>query len=123
MDGHDASRRDILALMAALPLVAAPRAVMAQATSTSPVKVDTRGLTPKIRFEHVIGGYLTELNGKYKLRITELTIEPGGHVGEHNHVGPGIRLMSIGEKTYGLTAKTPNPRGGALILESCDTAH
>ena len=43
MDDHDASRRDVLALMAALPLVAAPRMIMAQATGASPVKVDTKG--------------------------------------------------------------------------------
>jgi hypothetical protein len=26
------------------------------------------------------------LNGKYKLRVTEISIAPGGHVGAHNHL-------------------------------------
>jgi hypothetical protein len=68
--------------------------------------VDTKGLVAKIKFESVLAGYLTELNGKYKLRVTELTLEPGGHVGEHNHVGPGIRLMTFGEVTYVLPDRT-----------------
>ena len=124
MDGHEASRRDVLSLLAALSLsAAAPRVVMAQATGTSPVKVDTKGLTPKIRFEHVISGYLTELNGKYKLRVTELTIEPGGHVGEHNHVGPGIRLMTLGEMTYVLPDMTHTYRAGDFFFESGDINH
>src|SRR6266540_7502129 len=96
-------RRQILQLLALLPLAAGlvrPGQARAQAPGTSPVRVDTKGLSAKIKFESVLAGYLTELNGKYKLRVTELTLEPGGHVGEHNHVGPGIRLMTLGEMTY-----------------------
>ena len=40
------------------------------------VKVDTKGLVAKIKFEHVLAGFLTELNDKYKLRVTELSLEP-----------------------------------------------
>jgi hypothetical protein len=29
------------------------------------------GLTAKIKFESVLSGYLGDLNGKYKLRVTE----------------------------------------------------
>ena len=39
----------------------------------------------KVKHERVISCHLTELNGKYKLRITELTFEPGGHAGERQH--------------------------------------
>jgi quercetin dioxygenase-like cupin family protein len=124
MDGHETGRRDVLSLLAALPLaVATPRVVMAQMTGTSPVRVDTKGLAPKIKFEHVIAGYLTELNGKYKLRVTELTLEPGGHVGEHNHVGPGIRLMTLGEMAYVLPDKTLTYRAGDFFFESGDVNH
>lgn len=124
MDAHEVTRRDALSLLAALPLSAmAPAMASAQAPGTSPVKVDTKGLTPKIRFEHVIGGYLSELNGKYKLRVTELTIEPGGHVGEHNHVGPGIRLMTLGEMTYVLPTMTHTYRAGDFFFESGDVNH
>ena len=74
----------------ALPLVALlsrPGEAAAQASGGSPGKVDTKGLTAKIKFESVLSGYLTDLNGKYKLRVTELVLEPGGYVGEHHH-GP-----------------------------------
>jgi hypothetical protein len=66
---------------------------VSRAAAQEPVKVDTKGLAANIRFESVLSGYLSELNGKYKLRVTELILQPGGHVGEHNHVGPGIRLV------------------------------
>jgi hypothetical protein len=41
-----------------------------------------------------LSGPLSELNGKFKLTVTELTLDPGGYVGEHNHVGPGIRQFT-----------------------------
>jgi len=36
--------------------------------------VDTRGITSEIKLEEVIFGHLTELNDKFKLRATELTL-------------------------------------------------
>jgi hypothetical protein len=45
--------------------------------TAGPIKVDTKGLTAKIKFESVLSGYLGELNGKYKLRVTELVFELG----------------------------------------------
>lgn len=80
------TRRDVLQMLGAVslaPLLAAPREAAAQAAGGSPGKVDTKGLTAKIKFESVLAGYLGELNGKYKLRVTELVLEPGGYVGEH----------------------------------------
>src|SRR4029450_6688890 len=96
MRSDELIRRDVLHGLAALPLIA----LLAQADETvaqpagSPVKVDTKGLVAKIKFEAPLAGFLTDLNGKYKLRVTELTLAPGGHVGEHNHVGPGIRQVT-----------------------------
>lgn len=87
------------------------------------VKVDTKGLVAKIKFESVLSGYLTEINGKYKLRVTELTLEPGGHVGEHNHVGPGIRLVTSGHMTYVLPEKTIVYGPGEFFFESGDVNH
>jgi len=86
-------RRDILQALAILPLIglAARAGEAAAQTAGSPVKVDTKGLVAKIKFEAPLAGFLNEIIGKYKLRVTELTLAPGGHVGEHNHVGPGIR--------------------------------
>jgi len=123
-DHHD--RRQVLQWFSMLPMAGAlvgPRSAHAQAPGTSPVRVDTKGLTAKIRFESPLSGYLTELNGKYKLRVTELTLEPGGHVGEHNHVGPGIRLMTLGEMTYVLPDKTIIYKAGDFFFESGDINH
>ena len=75
-------------------------------TGGSPVKVDTKGLVAKIKFEAPVAGFLSEINEKYKLRVTELTLAPGGHVGEHNHVGPGTRQVTSGQMTYVLPDKT-----------------
>ena len=120
-------RRQILRLLGVLPLagLVGPRPAQAQtpAPGTSPVRVDTKGLAAKIKFEHELAGYLTEINGKYKLRITELTLEPGGHVGEHNHAGPGIRMMTEGEMTYVLPDKTIIYRAGDFFFESGDVNH
>jgi quercetin dioxygenase-like cupin family protein len=128
------TRRDLLQALAAIPLTAwlvSPReahgqatgASPAQATGTSPVKVDTKGLVAKIRFESVLSGFLSELNGKYKLRVTELTLEPGGHVGEHHHVGPGIRQVTSGYMTYVLPDKTVVYGPGDFFFESGDVTH
>src|SRR5262245_64241855 len=77
------------------------------AQAAEPLKVDTRGVTARILFEAPIdGGHLQELKGRYKMRITEITIAPDGYVGEHNHVGPGIRQMTAGEMEYILPSKT-----------------
>jgi len=87
------------------------------------VKVDTRGLVAKIKFESVLAGFLTELNDKYTLRVTELTLDPGGYVGEHNHVGPGIRLVTAGQMTYVLPDKTVVYGPGEFFFESGDVNH
>jgi quercetin dioxygenase-like cupin family protein len=108
--------RFILTLLTALCWISS-------AFGQEPVKVDTKGLVAKIKFESVLSGYLTELNGKYKLRVTELTLEPGGSVGEHNHVGPGIRLVTAGHMTYVLPDKTIVYEPGDFFFESGDINH
>jgi quercetin dioxygenase-like cupin family protein len=125
MDMTDVTRRGLVQLLAVAPLFALsrPREVVAQAGSPVPVRVDTKGLVARIKFESVLEGYLTELNGKYKLRVTELTLEPGGHVGEHNHDGPGIRMMTFGEMTYVLPDKTLIYGPGDFFFESGDVNH
>jgi len=117
-------RRTLLQALAALPLlplVPPPGEALAQAAS--PVKVNTQGLVAKIKFEAPLGGFLTEINGKYKLRITELTLAPGGHVGEHNHVGPGIRQVTSGYMTYVLPKETIVYGPGDFFFETGDINH
>jgi quercetin dioxygenase-like cupin family protein len=90
MQTDELIRREVLNRLAVLPLIAllAQTGKAAAQPAGSPVKVDTKGLVAKIKFEAPVAGFLSDLNGKYKLRVTELTLAPGGHVGEHNHVGP-----------------------------------
>jgi hypothetical protein len=59
--------------------------------------VETRGITSEVKIDEVIFGHLTELNGKFKLRATELTFAPDSYVGVHHHIGPGIRYVISGD--------------------------
>jgi quercetin dioxygenase-like cupin family protein len=94
------------------------------ARAAEPLKVDTQGVAAKILYEAPItGGHIPELKGKYKMRITEITIGPGGHVGDHNHLGPGIRQMTAGEMEYILPDKTVIYRAGDFFFETGDISH
>ncbi len=126
MANVETTRREVLQSLGALPLMALlarPGEAAAQTTGGSPVKVETKGLTAKIRFESVLSGYLGELNGKYKLRVTELVLEPGGYVGEHHHAGPGIRQVTTGYMTYVLPDRTLVYGPGDFFFESGDVTH
>ena len=98
--------------------------VLTVALADEPLKVDTKGVTAKILYEAPItGGLLSELNGKYKMRITQISIAAGGHVGDHNHLGPGIRQMTAGEMEYILPDKTIIYRAGDFFFETGDVSH
>lgn len=75
-------------------------------------KVDRKDMEGKVKLESVVSGYLTELNGKYKLRVTETTFKPGGYIGEHHHIGPGIRVVAAGEVTRVHAGKTTTLKAG-----------
>jgi len=125
MSGDEHKRRDILQAITMLPLMGSligSGQARAQ-TAGALVKVDTKGLVAKIKFEAPLGGFLTEINGKYKLRVTELTLAPGGHVGEHNHVGPGIRQVTSGYMTYVLPTETIVYGPGDFFFETGDINH
>lgn len=92
-------------------------------SAQKPAAVESKGQTPKIKFEQVISGPLTDLNGRYKLRVTESTIDPGGYVGPHHHVGPGIRCVTNGELTFVRSDKTDIYRAGDCFFESGDVTH
>ena len=61
--------------------------------------VERKGVASAVKLGGENFGFLSELNGKYRLVATQTTFEPGGYVGEHNHVGPGIRYVASGEIT------------------------
>src|SRR5262249_37836488 len=123
--GHDLAvdqRRK--SMIRALILSSCLLASHAALNAAEPLKVHTEGVTAKILYEAPInGGHLAELKGKYKMRITEITIAPGGHVGDHNHVGPGIRQMTAGEMEYVLPDRTVIYRAGDHFFETGDVSH
>src|SRR4051812_7200172 len=125
MQNDEPMRRHVLQTLAAVPFMALLAQVgeVGAQQAGSPVKVDTKGLVAKIKFEAPLAGFLTDLNGKYKLRVTELTLDPGGSVGEHNHVGPGIRQVTSGQMTYVLPDKTVVYGPGDFFFESGDINH
>jgi len=63
-------------------------------------EVERNGLHAELKIEQLITGNLTELNGKYKLRVANVTYDPGGFVGNHHHAGPGLRCVYEGTLTY-----------------------
>ena len=85
--------------------------------------VDTRGITSEIKLEEVIFGHLTELNDKFKLRATELTFAPGGYVGVHHHVGPGIRYIISGELTFTEGGQDTVYKAGEYYFETGNIVH
>ena len=98
--------------------------VLAAANAAEPIKVDTKGVSARILYEAPIsGGHLPELKDKYKLRVTEISIAPGGHVGDHNHLGPGIRQMTVGEMEYVMPHMTTTYRAGDYFFETGDISH
>jgi quercetin dioxygenase-like cupin family protein len=118
------ARRAVLQAVPLLTFAALlARGSEATAQGNSPVRVDTKGLTAKIKFEEVIAGPLTDLNGKFKLRVTELTLAPDGYVGEHNHGGPGIRQVTVGQMTYVLPDRTVVYNPGDFFFEAGTVNH
>jgi quercetin dioxygenase-like cupin family protein len=93
------------------------------AHAQQPAKVESKGQNPKVKLEQVVSGHLTELNGRYKLRVTEVTYDVGGYIGPHHHVGPGIRCVTSGELTYAQPDKTNTYRAGDCFYESGDISH
>jgi quercetin dioxygenase-like cupin family protein len=93
------------------------------AFSASPGKVDRNGLDIKIQSDFVISGNLTPLNGQYKLRLTRTVFKPGGYLGEHEHVGPGIRFVESGELTSIHPGRTFVYKAGDSFYEPGDARH
>jgi quercetin dioxygenase-like cupin family protein len=85
--------------------------------------VEIRGITPTIKLEEVIYGHLPELNGKFKLRATEVTFAPDGFLGAHHHVGPGIRYVLSGEVTFTEGGQATIYKAGDYFFESGNIVH
>jgi len=85
-------------------------------------KVERKGTAAKVKQEEVVSGYLTDINGKYKLRVSENTFQPGGFVGDHHHVGPGLRVVTAGEFTLVQAGKTTIKKAGDTFYEAGDVS-
>ena len=91
--------------------------------SVAQEKVEARGITPVIKLDEVIFSHQTELNGKFKLRASELTFAPDGYVGVHHHVGPGIRYVISGELTFAEGGQETVYKAGEYFFETGNLAH
>jgi len=85
--------------------------------------VETRGITSVIKIDEVIFGHLTELNGKFKIRATEITFAADGYVGVHHHVGPGIRYVISGELTFAEGGQETVYKAGEYYFETGNLVH
>ena len=85
--------------------------------------VETRGITSEIKLEEIVFGHLAEINGKFKLRATEVTFAPGAYLGVHHHVGPGIRYVLSGEVAFTEGGQTTIYKTGDYFFETGNLAH
>jgi len=85
--------------------------------------VEMRGITASVKLEEVVYGHLHELNGKYKMRATEVTFAPDAYLGVHHHVGPGIRYILVGEVTFTEGGKSTIYKAGDSFFETGNLAH
>ena len=86
--------------------------------SSAQQSVERKGVASIVKLGGENFGFLSELNGNYKLVVTQTTIEPGGYVGEHNHVGPGIRYVASGEITLVEQGKASIYKAGDYFFET-----
>ena len=86
-------------------------------------QVEMSGIKAAVKLEEPVSGHLEALNGQYKLRASEVTIEPGGKLGVHHHAGPGIRYVIAGEVTFVQGGKATVYKPGQYFFESGDIAH
>ena len=86
-------------------------------------QVEARGITSKVRLEEVITGHLADLNGKFKVRATEVTFAPDASLGVHHHIGPGIRYVLSGKLTFAEAGRVMTYQAGDYFYESGNLAH
>jgi len=86
-------------------------------------KGEAQGITQTIKLEEVVYGHLTELNGKFKLRATEVTFAPDAYLGVHHHAGPGIRYVLSGEVTFTEGGQATIYKAGDYFFETGNLAH
>src|SRR6266496_4798077 len=81
-------------------LLFAATLINAQTQPAAKPAVHMQGAKAAMKYEAPVEGFLTPLNGKVKMRATEVTFDPGAMIGDHLHAGPGIRFITSGELTF-----------------------
>jgi quercetin dioxygenase-like cupin family protein len=97
--------------------------VLAGADRLAAQNVEAHGITSEIKLEEVVFGHLAEINGKFKVRATEVTFAPGAYLGVHHHVGPGIRYVLSGEVAFTEGGQTTVYKTGDYFFETGNLAH
>jgi quercetin dioxygenase-like cupin family protein len=85
--------------------------------------VEIRGITSEIKLDEIVYGHMTEINGRFKMRATEVTFAPGGFLGVHHHVGPGIRYVISGAVTFTEARQSTIYKTGEYFFETGNLAH
>jgi quercetin dioxygenase-like cupin family protein len=85
--------------------------------------VDLKGFHAKALADLADLGHLSELNGKYKIRVTQVTMDEAGYMRAHHHVGPGIRCMVSGEMAYAIGGRTTVYKPGDCFTETGAQTH
>lgn len=115
------NRRNVLILAVGFVLGLAAAQVAGQRSDAA--KVDSKGVKSAVLYEKPVTGFLKDLNGKYKLRVSETTIAPGGYIGDHMHLGPGIRKMTSGSLSLTMGKRTVAHKNGEFFFEAGDVRH
>ena len=85
--------------------------------------VEIRSITSEIKLDEIVYGHMTEINGRFKMRATEVTFAPGGFLGVHHHVGPGIRYVISGAVTFTEAGQSTIYKAGEYFFETGNLAH
>lgn len=93
------------------------------ATAANADGVDLKGFHSSVKAELSDLGHLSELNGKYRLRVTEVTMDPGGYMHAHHHLGPGLRCLQSGEMKYEIGGKATIYKAGDCFTETGAMTH
>ena len=86
-------------------------------------KVEARGIKSEVKIEEVLFGHLTELNGKFKVRVTEFKFAPDAYLGVHHHAGPGVRYVISGELSFSEGGRETIYKAGDYYFETGNLAH
>ncbi len=82
--------------------------------AAAPSEVDERGLTGRTMLDPPLPAQYAP----YKFHVTEGIYAPGGYIGEHRHIGPGVRIVVKGALTFEQAGKTVVYRQGDVYYES-----